>query len=207
MIKNRKIGKLVLVVLIAVGGAFFLLQCDLGGDDGSGDDGGGEGADFDDTLYYTKSEVDSLVATAVENATAGVYAIASADNNTVANDIWTLMDFNFQHADTSDMFTATSTKIICRSAGVYQIVGQVEFPAITETGVILGVQIVESSMYNIGNETVFASPADDTTETMVTVNMILPLDENDTVELKAYQTSSSDLSGAHSWLSVAKIGG
>jgi hypothetical protein len=73
--KNRRIlTALVLVLALSAGSGATLLvmnSCDAGGGtddiaadddtDDVADDGGGTGADFDATLYYTKTEVDGLV--------------------------------------------------------------------------------------------------------------------------------------------------
>ena len=84
--KNLKLLTIPFVVLAFVVGVFFFLQCDMGvnGDNDDNDDNGGAGADFDETLYYTKSDVDQLIADATESA----YAIAGGSDISVQDSNW-----------------------------------------------------------------------------------------------------------------------
>ena len=64
----------VIILSLAIILIFSLTSCETGGDDG------GQGADFDETQYYTKTEVDALIADAitqaVDDATPDSYTIA-----------------------------------------------------------------------------------------------------------------------------------
>ena len=148
--------------------------------------------------YYTKQDTDSLVA--------GVYAIASRAALTVAHDTWTDLTLDFEHDDSIGIFAAPDDEVYCTSAGVYLITGQVQFPS--NTAGIRGVQIYESNIYGIGNETVYANPVVDGGETTITVTMVLPMDEGDYVRLLAYQSSGGSMnSNVYCRLSVVKLGG
>ena len=61
--KTMKLVGSGLIMFLCVA-AFLLTGCEPGGDDGDG----GAGAEFDDTLYYTKTEVDGLIESAITDA-------------------------------------------------------------------------------------------------------------------------------------------
>ena len=209
--KNTKFLSVILTVLIATAGFFLIMQCNMGVDG----DSGGEGADFDSSNYYTKEEVESLLDgyyTKIETeemmgtASAGVYAIASGDSLTVnSGTFWTPMSFNFEHVDTSFMFSAPDSEIYCTDPGVYLVTAHVRFPD-NATG-IRGVKISENTMYNIGNELVFANAVGSGRESEITTTMVLGMEAGNWVGVDAYQDSDVDfITNVQCWLSVVKLG-
>jgi hypothetical protein len=180
--KKFKLIVIPVVALIIGAGGLFLMQCDMGGD-GDGENGG-EGADVDLSDYYQKTEVDTLLA----DAALPVYAIATGSTQSIPVDTWTTVDFDFEHADTHDMYQDPDSKMTCQSEGLYLIKGEVIFldpPPNGFADTIRGAKIIETSIYNIGNGISFESGMLGE-DTPVLVDVILPMAVGDTVQLQAY---------------------
>lgn len=112
-------------------------------------------------------------------------------NISIPNAVYTVLPFNNEHFDTDNIHdnTTNNTRLTCKTAGVYLIIGSVSF-GVNSTG-------VRTSRITLNNTDFLATVTNNATTiaiaTRQSISAIYKLNVNDYVELFVYQDSGNSL--------------
>ena len=122
-------------------------------------------------------------------------------NQSIPNNTWTTLSFDSEHFDSENIHDSSvdATKLICKTAGTYLIIGYVSFN-VNSTGV-RGARLLKNG--KIANEVVVNALFN--AYTGVLTCYVTNLSVNDYIQMQAYQTSGGALTVGSS-LSMVKVG-
>ena len=122
-------------------------------------------------------------------------------NQSIPNGTWTTLSFDSEHFDSENIHdpSVDATKLICKTAGTYLIIGFVYFAA-NDAGV-RSARLLRNG--NKANEVVINAPFN--AYAGVLTSWVTNLSVNDYIQMQAYQTSGGALTVGSS-LSMVKVG-
>ena len=144
--------------------------------------------------YVWKKRIEALEEAPPGGYTQGVRVYHGASQN-IANSSWVTLAFNSERYDTDSIHgnVTNNSRLTCRTAGKYLIIGQIGFPA-NSTGSRAGVILLNGTTY-------ISHVLQDATSDFgnaIICTTIYDLAVNDYVELQALQSSGGTLAVAYS---------
>jgi len=124
-------------------------------------------------------------------------------NQSIPNNTWTTLSFDSEHFDSENIHDSSdATKLICKTAGTYLIIGYVSF-GVSSTGV-RGARLLRNG--GITGEVVINAPIN--AYAGVLISRVINLSVNNYIQMAAYQTSGGalDVGSSQTVLSMVKVG-